>query len=97
MKIIDDICSHMVSGYIKWTYEKCKEDAMKYNKRNDFKKKSNSAYNSARLNGWLEDICSHMKIRFVWTKELVKEEAKNYSSKSAFQKGSGVLIMLLKD
>lgn len=33
---------------------------MKYEHRIDFKKNSKGAYPAARLNGWIDDICSHM-------------------------------------
>lgn len=61
---LDDICSHMnhqikkPSGY--WVYNKCKEDALKYKKRSEYRKKSGGSYNSALKNNWLDDICSHM-------------------------------------
>jgi hypothetical protein len=51
----------MRNPYRYWTFERCKEEAMKYNKRNVFKLGSNGAYNSARKNGWLDGVCSHMK------------------------------------
>jgi hypothetical protein len=44
-----------------WTYEKCKNLASKYNTRNEFKKNNRSAYESARINKWLNEICIHMK------------------------------------
>ena len=47
---------------IYWTFDKCKEESLKYNHRNEFRKMKVGAYNSARLNGWLNDICSHMKV-----------------------------------
>ncbi|WP_269609662.1 GIY-YIG nuclease family protein [Prochlorococcus marinus] len=46
-------------GY--WTIEKCKEKASKYHYRNEFQKEFGSAYNAALKNGWLDEICSHMK------------------------------------
>jgi hypothetical protein len=61
---IDEVCSHMVQ-IIKpknyWTKEKCHETALKYKSRSEFGKKSKGAYHSARKNGWLDEICSHMK------------------------------------
>jgi len=47
-------------GY--WTFEKCREESLKYNNRSDFRIKSNGAYNSALKNKWLDDICKHMEI-----------------------------------
>jgi predicted GIY-YIG superfamily endonuclease len=45
---------------IKWSKDKCKKEALKYNHRNDFRKGSRGAYELARRNKWLDDICNHM-------------------------------------
>lgn len=47
---------------IKWNYEACKKEALKYETRNKFKVNSKGAYASAAKNGWRTDICSHMKV-----------------------------------
>lgn len=47
------------SGY--WTYERCKEEALKYNSMVDFKKKCISAFNSVNKNKWVENLCTHME------------------------------------
>ena len=59
---LNDICSHMTKGERKiyWTKEKCHEEALKYNKRSEFKKNS-GGYGAALRKGWLDEICSHMK------------------------------------
>ena len=44
-----------------WSYEECKKEASKYKSRCEFRDVKGGAYNSARKNGWLDDICSHMK------------------------------------
>lgn len=73
-------------SYNDWTYEECKKEALKYNKRGDFATQSNSHYNKAHANGWLEEICSHMKaVRVRWTKELAIECAKKYDGRGNFQ------------
>ncbi len=62
--IMDLVCSHMTYKKMpirKWTKEKCEEEALKYKYRSDFSNKSNGAYYSSRINGWLDDVCSHMK------------------------------------
>jgi hypothetical protein len=41
--------------------DKCKEVALKYKRRSDFKKGDEGAYESCWKNGWLEEVCSHMK------------------------------------
>ncbi len=60
---LDEICSHMIplrkpKGY--WSKERCEELALKYNSRSEFERNEIIAYNSARRNGWLKDICNHM-------------------------------------
>ncbi len=62
-KWLDDICNHMkrpISAKLIWTFEKCKEEALKYKSRNEFGKYSISAYNRANINNWMDEICSHM-------------------------------------
>nr|DAI89599.1 MAG TPA: GIY-YIG nuclease superfamily protein [Caudoviricetes sp.] len=49
------------SQYIKWDYENCKKEALKYETFTDFRLGSRSAYNSALKNKWLSDVCSHIK------------------------------------
>lgn len=44
----------------KWSKEKCQEEALKYNHKIDFKRKSKGAYSAALMNGWKDEICSHM-------------------------------------
>ena len=79
-------------GY--WTLERCKVEALKYERRIDFQKGSESAYIAAHKNGWLDECCAHMasvirKPKGYWTLELCKAEALPYSSRNDFKKGSG--------
>jgi hypothetical protein len=46
--------------HIKWTYDKCKEEALKYQTRGEFQKKSPSGYGASIKKGFLNEICSHM-------------------------------------
>jgi superfamily II DNA or RNA helicase len=57
------ICSHMIKLRIPnfWTFENCKEDALKYKKRNEWRLNSGSAYQKASQKGWLDECCAHMK------------------------------------
>ena len=75
-----------------WTFEKCKEEALKYQTRTDFQYKSKGAYLKAYKNGWLDIICNHMeeikKINGYWTFEKCKEEALKYQTRCEFTKGS---------
>lgn len=72
-------------GYI-WNNDSVKNEALKYQKRRDFKEKSNGAYCYASRNKILDFICSHMEIK--WSLDKVKEEAKKYNSRSEFNKFS---------
>src|SRR6266403_1369453 len=77
---------------IKWTYEKCKEESLKYKTKSEFKNKSNGAYSSSVKNNWYKKITSHMielkKPNGYWTKEKCHEEALKYKSKINFCNGS---------
>lgn len=45
----------------KWTYEKCAEEAKKYNKIIDFELGNQSAYNACKKNGWVYDFLISVK------------------------------------
>ena len=94
-KWLDEICSHMIqirkpNGY--WTYEKCKEEALKYNNRREFNEKSSSAYNVVYENKWLDELTSHMKLgqksKGYWSFENCKNEALKYNNRTNFQKSN---------
>ena len=62
---LDEISQHFIelrkpNGY--WTKEKCQEEALKYKTKIEFRTKNISAYDISYRNGWLDDICKHMKI-----------------------------------
>lgn len=46
---------------IKWTKEKCIEDAIKFKFRSDWNKSSPGAYDAAHRNKWLDVCCNHMQ------------------------------------
>jgi hypothetical protein len=62
-KWLSNVCSHMVE-LIKpknyWTYERCKEEALKFSNRTDYSRCGNWSYYVALNNGWLDEICEHM-------------------------------------
>jgi len=86
------------NGY--WTYEKCKEDALKYNTKRDFKKNSSTSYRISSENNWLDIICGHMteltKRNGYWNKENCIEESKKYISLSDLYKNNMYLYKTLK-
>src|SRR4051812_9849898 len=75
-----------------WTKENCQKEALKYNSRTEFKKNSIGAYDKARDNNWVNEICSHMtggkKHNGYWTKDKCQIEALKYKSRSEFKKNS---------
>lgn len=44
-----------------WTKEKCAIEAAKHRTRTAFQKAPGGAYNRARAQGWLDEICAHME------------------------------------
>ena len=79
-----------IGGKLKWNYDLCKIEALKCKTRTEFKKKNDSAYKSAKRNGWFNEITVHMtsKIKH-WTIQDVKEEASRYSSRYEFSLKNG--------
>jgi len=73
-----------------WTYERCREAALKCKSRSEFKEKVNAAYRISRKNKWLDDICSHMKElkkpENYWNYETCKEVALKCKSKQELRK-----------
>ena len=91
----EEITKHMIKleNYNKiWYKENCRIEALKYNTRGEFNKYSASAYQSARVNNWLNEICQHMKAIYkphgYWTLETCKADAKKYISISEWHYNS---------
>jgi hypothetical protein len=51
--------SHKEKGH--WTRERCKEEALKYKSKSEFRKNSSGCYGKSKMMGWLGHVCSHMK------------------------------------
>jgi hypothetical protein len=102
---INEVCSHMPeilkpTGY--WNdKEKCKEEALKYTTRKDFVKLSSGAYNASYINGWLNEVCSHMDYIFrpngYWTYDRCKEEALKYTTRKEFRENSHAYVVVMKN
>ena len=93
---LDEICAHMPKPILpkKWTKEECAVIAKKCSKRSEMMSIDRNAYNAARINGWLDEICAHMsrpkhKDRFYWTKEKCQEKALLYKHRVDFKTGDG--------
>ena len=101
---LEDICQHMTWITRKphfWTKEKCLNEALKYKSRKLFQKGSGGAYAAAIDNGWLDEICSHMRrpapSNYYWTKDRCKEEAAKYETLKDFRKNSYAYNAALKN
>lgn len=101
---LEEICVHMKppSKKIKWTIDKCKEEALKYKTRTNFQKGSRGAYKSSLRNGWLNELCKHMptikKPNGYWTKEKCRIEADKYATRiELFKNNSSVYNVSLKN
>lgn len=72
-----------------WTEDVCRQEALKYKTRSEFRSKCRGAYDKARDSGWLDtyDWLSYPK-KIIWDYDNCKEEAAKYSGKYDFQKGS---------
>jgi superfamily II DNA or RNA helicase len=65
-----------------WSLEKCKESALKYNTKNEWRLNDNKALNAALINGWYDECVKHMsEVHTSWTKEKCIESAQKYNSK----------------
>jgi hypothetical protein len=60
-KILDEVCSHMVSNITYWNFESCKIEALKFCSKSEFNRANGSAYQFAIRNAILDQVCSHMK------------------------------------
>ncbi len=95
-KLLDIACKHMRKPYednFKWSKEKCQAIALKYQHRLEFQIGDKRAYESAKHNGWLNDICQHMKFLKLpngyWNNiENCRIKALEYQTKTEFFKNS---------
>lgn len=93
---LDELCKHMTGTRKKhghWNKENCLKEASKYSTRGDFSKYSSSCYGIARSNGWLDEICNHMKsglgvANFKWTKDKCLKEGLKFKTRTEMQRGS---------
>ena len=66
---LDECASHIIStklpdGY--WTLEKCKEFALKYRTKVEWRATHKTSFSKANKKGWLEECCKHMDTRGLW-------------------------------
>ena len=74
-----------------WTKEKCRERALLYTTKSDFKKYDGSAYTTAVREKWLNEVCTHMTrppVKRKWTFETLYTEAQKYKTIKEFKEKS---------
>lgn len=82
---------------IKWTQDAIQQEALKYQTRNDFRKKNRNAYKAALRRGILDDVCKHMdSVYTYWTDEMIEKEASRFQKYNEFREGSAVAFVLAK-
>lgn len=104
---LEKCCSHMPKPKnskkrrpLKWHKEACQNDAKRFSSRSEWQRQSNSAYNSAKNNKWLDECCAHMALQKrgstvskpisqYWDLDSCMKEAKKYTSISEWDKQSG--------
>jgi predicted GIY-YIG superfamily endonuclease len=62
---LEEICSHIPQYVLPnnyWNKDRCAEEAKKYETKKDFVKNASGCYSAALNNGWLDDVCKHMKL-----------------------------------
>lgn len=74
-------------GY--WTYERCKEEAIKYKNITELENNCISAYNTIIRNNWRTSLCGHMQTINIWNYENCKKEALKYNTRSELEKNVG--------
>ena len=97
---IDECSKHMtrklrtINGITKifWSFEKCKEEALKYQTKTEWAKKSDISYRVAKKNNWFNECSAHMIGANVpmeyWTLEKCKEDALKYQTKTKWANNS---------
>jgi len=92
---LDRIYDHMEekqkpNGY--WTLDRVEEEALKYDTRSDSKNHSSAAYDFSLRQGWIDQVCAHMKViqepKGSWTFERVMKEANKFTNTGDFQNKS---------
>ena len=91
--LLKDACKHMenIAHPIKWTYIKCKNEALKCKTKNEFKKKCSWGYLIAKQNDWFDEITKHFVVKkknVIQTKKKCFEEALKYNTRTTFARNS---------
>ena len=88
----DEVMGHMDvnknAGY--WTFERCKESALKYSSLLEWRKNNETACGVAKRKGWHPELTSHMKrAKTNWTTESCFADALKYKTPKEWRDNSG--------
>lgn len=78
---------HCSNGKFFWTKEKVTAEAAKYNRLKDFMEAEPRAYQLVLKNGWIDEICAHMKRlrkETEYTIEIIQEEIQKHETLNDF-------------
>ena len=92
---LDECCRHMKKeskANKHWTLKKCKEEALNFETKNEWKKNSLSSYLIANKKNWFDKCCIHMIYNNnkpgYWTLEKCKKDALEYITEEDWIKES---------
>ncbi|WP_430816416.1 hypothetical protein [Carboxylicivirga sp. RSCT41] len=97
---LDEVCKHMtrlVNPVGHWSFENCKKEALSFKTRSEFQYGHPAAYSAAQKNGWLDEICKHMKkLHMTWDENSIKELALSCQTLTEFNKKSSAAYRAAK-
>lgn len=71
---------------VKWTLDKLKASAKKYETRGEWQKEDHKAYDAAFRHGLFDQCCAHMQpVRESWTPEILKASALKYGTRKEWR------------
>lgn len=91
--------THSLNENLKWTDDLIRQEAQKYQSRNEFRLGSKGAYERAKLRGpsFFDDVTSHMEKKYKdWDEDSMRQEAQKYNSRVDFQKNSSAYQAALR-
>jgi len=71
----------------KWTYEICKEEALKYKTKQELRKNNETVFIKIHNKKWLE-LFNHMNTCKIWSYEECKEESLKYNTRKKFEENN---------
>ena len=82
----------------KYSYEYCKNLALKYNVKSHLKEENQYIYRYIIKNGWADEMFGHMKKKVKYTYEFCKNYVKNFDSiKSLRETNNAIYVTILKN